>query len=183
MSKIKARNPPGLPTEHTCTRQYNLHIILTQSIPTKKAPLPSEKMQVLALFLLAVSAGALPQPSELSPSETLTSTTSISSTAPEIHARRIAMNPNIKNFEDPQCHGDPIGDELDFLVTPNCQKFTPTNSYFWITWGIGGGHNMSFFSDDHCGQLLQNIVQGDHDWHKCIEVANLGKNVGSLIVP
>ena len=153
-------------------------------------------MQILALFLLAVSAGALPQPPDLSPSAPIP--TSVNTTAPYMHEKRdddgydddagtpavkFEDPPTIGNFDDHKCHGTHLGTKIT-INDVGCVKFTPTNKYLDFYFG-DSGESLGAFSDDHCGSKKpMKIISPDADQRRiCVSVADLGGTVLSVKFP
>ena len=137
-------------------------------------------MQFLALFLLAVSAGALPQPPNPSPSVTLVNTT-----APSMFKRKAGFeDPTIGNFDDPHCKGTHLGDKLIINVDADCVPFTPKNSHIDIFWGDANPY-MYFFSDDVCSNAnkIKEIDKSGGQKHKCVKVDSLNGTVKSMTIP
>ena len=181
MSNIKAvdrlLSRYGEPSKHTRKRQHNPHIILTKRNPPKPT---SPRMQLLTLFLLAVSAGALPQSQTLSPTATLAPTVDpLNSTKPNMHGRDFEM-PTLGNFDDPKCHGTHLGTKATIDVNEDCIKFSPANAYLDIFWGDSNG-SLDFYSDDQCSKDHHLKAVGEvHHSHTCVEVASLGGKVLSV---
>ena len=142
-------------------------------------------MQLLALLLLlAVSAGALPQSDNLSPSETPTSTTTpMNSTAPYTHQKRGDNYPTLGNFDDDKCHGTHLGTKIT-IKDAACVQFAPTNKNIDIYWGDSVGRPQ-VYSDDHCGatQPLKTITGDNNHARTCASVASLGGTVLSVKFP
>ena len=140
-------------------------------------------MQLLALFLLAVSAGALPQSENLSPSHTLTPTTTpIHSPAPSTHQKRDHDYPTLGNFDDHKCHGTHLGTKLT-VTDIACVQFAATNKYIDIYWGSSLGL-LEIYSDGSCGTAKPTkTIYSDGHGRKCISVAKLGGTVRSVKFP
>lgn len=158
---------------------YHVH-----TIPAVKFTLSSlQIMQLLALFLLSVSAGALPQSSNLSPSETVASTsTLVNSTAPYTHEKRFD-DPTLGNFDDPKCHGTHLGTKTT-VEGQKCIQFTPTNAFIDIYWGQGEGQ-LQFYSSNDCDSQhkLKTFLQSTFEDHSCVSVAKFKGTVLSVDVP
>ena len=136
-------------------------------------------MQLLALFLLAVSAGALPQ-----------SPDPVDSTMTHVHEKRLEqVKPSIGNFDDPKCHGKFLGtNSTSSSDITKCFKFTPVGQSIHMYWGSSSGVAW-IFSNDHCdGQTYGNpplkvIRWDDGDKLDCVSVKDLGGKVQSALFP
>ena len=143
-------------------------------------------MQLLALFLLAVSAGALPQSRNPSPSATLAPTaTLVNTTAPYEHEKR-GGDPSIGNFDDPKCQGTHLGDRATLENSMNnCLPFTPANKFVDIYWGYSSNARVWTYPDDGCGQMgntqPMKVISGKS--RTCAAVADLGGEVKSVFFP
>ena len=123
-------------------------------------------MQLLSLFLLAVSAGALP-PSRTPPlSEALAPTTTdtpVNSTSPQILEKRSL--PWIGNFDNQGCHHSHVGHERPKIAGQTCTPFIPSSSYVNIFWGNGWDtiNGLYLYSDDECHNLNATLKRSG-DW-------------------
>ena len=142
-------------------------------------------MQVLALFLLAVGAGALPQSPDHSPSASATTTIPpVNSTAPYMHEKRDPGAPiklhgpsTIANFDDDKCGLQQFGDNVTITDT-GCVKFHPTNKYLYIYYN--GNGELGFFPDDHCGAKKPIEILGWGDDRRCEWAVPFGALVQSV---
>ena len=133
-------------------------------------------MQFLAIFLLAVSAGALPQSHTLSPS----ATTPGNSTESNKHEKRFKY-PTLGNFDAKDCQGTHLGDKTTLDDDSKCFPFIAPNTYVDIYWGEGSGV-LQFYSDDACSNdhLLHTLSQEGLGSRMCVERGKLGDGVHSV---
>ena len=169
----------GITNLQSILAQGNIILIPHSHYPTRQTP-QLHSMQILALFLLAVSAGALPQSSSLSPSETLAPTsTLVNSTMPHMHDKRRG-GPTIGNFDNAKCKGEHLGTKVNIPAGDDCVKWQPSNTYIDIYWGDASG--LTFFTDDNCSmnQRVKSVTSGSS--RTCIDLATLGgaKNISSF---
>ena len=144
-------------------------------------------MQFLALFLLAVSAGALPQSHTPSPSATLAPTTTlVNTTAPHEHAKR-GGDPSIGNFDDPKCKGTHVGNKATLTnEMQDCLQFTPDHPFIDIYWGATSNVEAWAYPDAICGVKHGKtppimVIHGKS--RRCVDVKDLGGDVKSVFFP
>lgn len=198
--QYKSTQPNSLQTKHTRARQHSSQTILAQPSPPIPTPPPAAIptknphllqlaiMQLLALFLLAVSAGALPQSHNPSPSATLapTTTTLVNTTAQHEHEKR-GGDQSIGNFDDPKCHGTHLGNKATLEEDMNhCLKFTPDHRFVDIYWSSSSNAEPWTYSDDACGGQFgqtapMEVILGKS--RRCVAVADLGGEVKSVYFP
>ncbi|KAL8823853.1 MAG: hypothetical protein Q9191_005500, partial [Dirinaria sp. TL-2023a] len=141
-------------------------------------------MQLLALFLLAVSAGALPPSRTLQLSEAITptNTTSLASfTTPHLLGKR--GNPWIGSFNNPKCTGTHIKPDRPELHGSDCTQFQPAGPYVLIYWGDPANrvHEVDFYAskkeDGSCagGPLYTALKSPKHE-HTCYSKHDLNSN-------
>ena len=179
------------PRPYCFSRITNLQSILAQGnlIPIPDSHHPTrhtphlQSMQILALFLLAVSAGALPQSSSLSPSATLAPTsTLVNSTTPHMHEKRKGA-PTIGDFDNDKCKGEHLGTKIQMPYDSTCLAWQPTNNWIDIYWG-DGSNMVTFYTDNNCNIDLKvkTLHQGFWESRRCVALDTLGgaENISSL---
>ncbi|KAL8791818.1 MAG: hypothetical protein Q9195_005554 [Heterodermia aff. obscurata] len=137
-------------------------------------------MQLLAPFLLAVSAGALPQSSNPSPSETLAPTgTLANSTVPSTHQKRYE-DLTLGNFDDPKCAGTHLGTKTT-IERKQCIQYTPANKFIDVYWGQSEGQ-LRFYSSGDCDEnnRIKKLDEKLVEKHTCLKVADFTKTVLSV---
>ena len=136
------------------------------AIPMITRNVPRIKMRFLFLFLLAVSAGALPQSVARSEALKPTILNPNNSTMPNGLFKRDGNTAWVGGFKDPNCQGTHIGEGTHrpkvYAGTGDCYAFELSDGadYVSVYWGTLGGNvrHLSFYSDTGCTALMVNVT-------------------------
>ena len=141
-------------------------------------------MQLLALFLLTVNAGALPQSSQLPPSQNLAPTTApVNSTAPHIHEKRY-LEGRFQGFDDPKCQDKTTGHNMIYEWWTKCLPYTPRHKYIYVGWGDNSGQFSTFFDDKCAGPKAKTIDDAYGGGVQCLTMEDFGgKKVRAVQFP
>ena len=132
-------------------------------------------MQILSLFVLTVSAGALPQSLTSLEAPALATTISINSTAPAILEKR-AHHPWIGHFDNEKCSGKHIGNSRPELPYGHCAPFKAAEGYVSIYWGTFPLNilGLAVYASDNCQGKKVKVLLGHEGGHTCTNLWGLG---------
>ena len=156
-------------------------------------------MHLLAVLIFALSAGALPNPTNIAASNdchqengtlharrvVLSSHNSPSSPQSSDHLMRRAHYGWIGSFDTDTCSGDPIPGPRPKLNS-NCVPFTPNTTTVGISWGGWpiGLSTLNVYESTNCSGapfMTWNAPQNPQGPGSCIDVGGLETEVGSVM--